>query len=415
MEGNRWNREKEGRLPLRAGIQQPSCILSPSSAAQKMRRKTPGQLIRYSDEVVSSWQAFTLVSGTVFTSRRLWSAVLFYWSLALAICLLILHFESEASRLQYSSFKALVDYLSTLIGFLLGMYVSNSLSRWWALRMHIMHLWGCVDDLCMLACSHILEEDEEVNPATGIAERGSAGDAGRGQHGRRIACEEGHLSCPTSKPGGRVGQAKSIQESQGDAPTDGAGRQELLVAIIEPAGSTGVSAAPAGAEPWSKWEANKAALQIRSPETGGGEKRLTKDSVLRLILRLGMVVVHLTFDAAQRENGNLLYLHTGGLLTAEELSLLQPAPSKAQIVYKSVAFPKDLYVHLMEAECSSFFTVGQSGPLASDTGSAAPSVGARSPPAASGPTSLRLPLSAKGLHVYRDTAATRAEPDLGGA
>ncbi|PFH34022.1 hypothetical protein BESB_071740 [Besnoitia besnoiti] len=333
---------------------------------ERKRRKGPRQIVRYSDEVISSWQVFTLLSGTVFTSRRLWSAVALYWVLALVICLLILHFESEASHLQYTSFKALVDYLSTLIGFLLGMYVSNSLSRWWSLRMHIDHLWGCVDDLCMLACSHVLEEDEQVDASTGVlrapalatsprsrqsdTESGQGEQWGSGAPETRSRCkledgssdparpqserDAGELDSPDAGPATANTKAVTSDEGRDDTP-------RTAHASRPPSGRTWtgrlVESEPqirlGGDSP--RQAADHSQIRPAALVLDEQEERLllTKANVLRLILRLGKVAMNLTFDAAERESGDLSYLQNAGLLNAEELRLLEPAPSKAQVVW----------------------------------------------------------------------------------
>ncbi|EPR60851.1 hypothetical protein TGGT1_310250 [Toxoplasma gondii GT1] len=308
------------------------------------RRKHPGQLVRYSDEVISSWQVFTLLSGTVFTSRRLWSAVLLYWILALMICLLILHLESEASHLQYTSFKALVDYLSTLIGFLLGMYVSNSLSRWWALRMHIDHLWGCVDDLCMLACSHVIGDEENVEISTGLllpSVPASLAIPGRQHSGspeelqaRAVECRD---SCETTgfekvgeaeAGGGRV-KVGDHEDRERQRSADSFSREQSRHT------ATGEDRAATTGGEEQKHQAKKQDPSLLALHLEEDEERqlLTKPNVLRLILRLGMVAMNLTFDAAERDNGDVTYLENSGLLDAQEIRLLQPAPSKAQVVW----------------------------------------------------------------------------------
>ncbi|CBZ55007.1 conserved hypothetical protein [Neospora caninum Liverpool] len=316
----------------------------------RRKRKAPGQLVRYSDEVISSWQVFTLLSGTVFTSRRLWSAVLLYWILALMICLLILHLESEASHLQYTSFKALVDYLSTLIGFLLGMYVSNSLSRWWSLRMHIDHLWGCVDDLCMLACSHVLDDNENVELSTGVLlppvpsvsplsdrwPRQPSDECGEEPEARTCGKSDRRAPEPSAPERWRgeedAGRGRKKAEENGEERnTGGAGldggqsRQAMTRGNGEERGRLEKERKQESAD-----ERRVLTLHLEEDE----ERRLlTKSNVLRLILRLGMVTMNLTFDAAERENGDLTYLQNAGLLDEQEIRLLQPAPSKAQVVW----------------------------------------------------------------------------------
>ena len=47
-----------------------------------------------------------------------------------------------------------LGFINSLLGFLLGLYVSSAVSRWWSMRMNCVGgLWGCVDDLMLWAAA----------------------------------------------------------------------------------------------------------------------------------------------------------------------------------------------------------------------------------------------------------------------
>lgn len=72
--------------------------------------------------------------GTIFTmDAAVWHAFAMYLGLA-AICFCLVFFVSDTDDFDSSNLESVSNYLNMFIPFILGLYVSLSLTRWWSLR-----------------------------------------------------------------------------------------------------------------------------------------------------------------------------------------------------------------------------------------------------------------------------------------
>lgn len=142
------------------------------------------------------------------------------------------------SSLQFEGLEALVDCVTTLVGFLLGLYLSTSLNRWWTLRQQLALLSGAVVELLTL-CSSCCQCSCCEGPRGG-----DSGEAGRG------AAAAAPWSVRTGEP--------------------------------------------------ARWDAKTVALRAPpSAESKCSPKATCREWAIARVHRLGLASYHLTFDDAQ--------------------------------------------------------------------------------------------------------------------
>ncbi|CEM15838.1 unnamed protein product [Vitrella brassicaformis CCMP3155] len=159
------------------------------------RRKA--QLIHYDERVFSTWRVFMYCTGTVFSSKTLWASCCVYWGLALTLCVSLAYWEPEAERISHESFQNIVNYFATIIGFLLGLYLSTALSRWWAARQCISELWCWIANLVVVASVHLPEDMKEAKAMLrryGLASFHLTFDAARGSEDLNELMDRGLLT-----------------------------------------------------------------------------------------------------------------------------------------------------------------------------------------------------------------------------
>jgi hypothetical protein len=105
---------------------------------------TEGKLIKYNVDRMMSWPALFQWTGTVVSHGSLWKTCAVYWviSISLAIFFYMCHVMHAPliTNIKIDSDKNLdhlatvTTYITALLGFMIGFFVSISLNRWWSLR-----------------------------------------------------------------------------------------------------------------------------------------------------------------------------------------------------------------------------------------------------------------------------------------
>jgi len=85
----------------------------------------------YNPQQMCSWQIFKAYHGTVLADHKIWRVAGGLLVLAAASCCLVFIFVPRPQDLKMSSFFSLVLYFKVFIAFMLGMYMSFCLKRWW--------------------------------------------------------------------------------------------------------------------------------------------------------------------------------------------------------------------------------------------------------------------------------------------
>jgi hypothetical protein len=119
----------------------------------------------YDPETLTGWRAIFTLSGTIFSVRSMWSIIgmeLFVMSF-IALCLF--RYVKDPHAYQTETMSIVVKTISVLIGFMLGLFLSSSLDRWWDTVKSVQQLFGVIKKLIMLASSLEIRDDQRATLA----------------------------------------------------------------------------------------------------------------------------------------------------------------------------------------------------------------------------------------------------------
>jgi predicted membrane chloride channel (bestrophin family) len=122
------------------------------------------KLLHYDVDRTTGWAALWHVSGSLLSDAHLWRTVAVYWVLC-TLWACAVHFSYLERfiivRDAAAQVGAATSYLTALLSFMLGLFVSAIITRWWECRMNCVEaLWGalCNIQLC-LTCRMPRAED----------------------------------------------------------------------------------------------------------------------------------------------------------------------------------------------------------------------------------------------------------------
>jgi hypothetical protein len=119
----------------------------------------------YDPETLTGWKAIFTLSGTIFSVRAMWQIIgleLFVMSF-IALCLF--RYVKDPHAYQTETMSIVVKTISVLIGFMLGLFLSSSLDRWWDTVKSVQLLFGVIKKLLMLASSLEIRDDQRATLA----------------------------------------------------------------------------------------------------------------------------------------------------------------------------------------------------------------------------------------------------------
>jgi len=119
----------------------------------------------YDPESLTGWRAIFTLSGTIFSVRAMWQIIgieLFVMSF-IALCLF--RYVKDPHAYQTETMSIVVKTISVLIGFMLGLFLSSSLDRWWDTVKSVQMLFGVIKKLIMLASSLEIRDDQRATLA----------------------------------------------------------------------------------------------------------------------------------------------------------------------------------------------------------------------------------------------------------
>jgi len=85
----------------------------------------------YNPNDLQGFRTFTYLAGTVFTDRRIWMVCFTLFIIAVMVGSLVVFLVKDAHKLDTGQFSDIVKYLKVFLAFMLGMFMNNSLARWW--------------------------------------------------------------------------------------------------------------------------------------------------------------------------------------------------------------------------------------------------------------------------------------------
>jgi hypothetical protein len=114
----------------------------------------------YDPEQLTGWRALFTLSGTIFSVRAMWQILGIQLSLMGLIALLLFRYIGDPHQYQTETMSVVVKTISVLIGFMLGLFLSSSLNRWWDTVKSVQLLFGVIKKLVMLASSLEIKDEQ---------------------------------------------------------------------------------------------------------------------------------------------------------------------------------------------------------------------------------------------------------------
>jgi hypothetical protein len=116
-------------------------------------------ITEYEPENLTKWEALTQWEGSIFTQKALWIVIILQVLTAFACAGAIYYFTHDPTGIKADSLTAVVKVMTVSIAFLLGMFMSACLSRWWDTVKSIESLFGSIKKLVMTAINLQLPEE----------------------------------------------------------------------------------------------------------------------------------------------------------------------------------------------------------------------------------------------------------------
>merc|ERR1719169_386402 len=85
----------------------------------------------YNPNELATFTTFRYRMGTVFMDRHIWMVVGSLGMVAIAVAACMIFLLHDPHMLNTEKFDMIVKYLKVFLAFMLGMFMNNSLTRWW--------------------------------------------------------------------------------------------------------------------------------------------------------------------------------------------------------------------------------------------------------------------------------------------
>jgi len=135
-------------------------------------RDADGKLLRYNAQETTGWGAIFQYSGTIVSSGELWRTCSVYWILCAFIALSIfisrvmktklttqLKIDSDKNMMHLTT---VTTYVTALLGFMIGFFVTQSLTRWWSVREKgIGHMWNQINNINLFLAVRLTHPDDQ--------------------------------------------------------------------------------------------------------------------------------------------------------------------------------------------------------------------------------------------------------------
>jgi hypothetical protein len=105
----------------------------------------------YDPESLTNWKALLHFEGSIFRQRAMWAIVFMQLATALGIGGAMYFFAKDPRQYSSDSMTQVIKTMTVSIAFLLGMFLSSCLGRWWDTVKSIESLFGSIKKLLMTA------------------------------------------------------------------------------------------------------------------------------------------------------------------------------------------------------------------------------------------------------------------------
>jgi predicted membrane chloride channel (bestrophin family) len=114
----------------------------------------------YDPMLVAGWEALFIYRGTIFAQKAMWTIVAMQLLLMFAIAIYVLVDVKDPHLYKTDTVSQVVKTVAAFIGFLLGLFLSSCLNRWWDTVKAIEALFGVSKKLVVYANSISMERTE---------------------------------------------------------------------------------------------------------------------------------------------------------------------------------------------------------------------------------------------------------------
>merc|ERR1719182_154874 len=113
----------------------------------------------YDPETLTNWGALINFKGSIFAQKAMWLIIILQLSTSWAIAGLLYYVARNPENFNLESMGSVVKTLTVSIAFLLGMFLSACLGRWWDTVKSIESLFGSSKKLLMTAINLQLPDE----------------------------------------------------------------------------------------------------------------------------------------------------------------------------------------------------------------------------------------------------------------
>jgi hypothetical protein len=133
------------------------------------RKKSEGLLdktvITYDPSNLTGLGAIFQISGTIFDVSQIWTNLFFIFMTMICMALVVFRYVRDPHQISTKTITVIVQTLSTLIGFGLGMFLKKSLNRWWTTVTQIQELFDVILKINLMGSSFMMTDDEQLKLA----------------------------------------------------------------------------------------------------------------------------------------------------------------------------------------------------------------------------------------------------------
>lgn len=119
---------------------------------KKGEPKEDGKVLRYNVHRVLGWDGMLHIRGTFLADPTVWRTCFVYWFVAAVLAVVFYQLTKRSTVYRVSdshmdAMRTIAAYSTTLLGFMLSLFVSNVIKRWWTMREKAVGgLWTAVTD-----------------------------------------------------------------------------------------------------------------------------------------------------------------------------------------------------------------------------------------------------------------------------
>jgi hypothetical protein len=133
------------------------------------RKKNEGLLdktvLSYDPSHLTSLGAMFQISGTVFDVSQIWTNLFFIFMTMICVALVVFRYVRNPHNISTRTITVIVQTLSTLIGFGLGMFLKKALNRWWITVTQIQELFDVIMKINLMGSSFMMTDEQQLTLA----------------------------------------------------------------------------------------------------------------------------------------------------------------------------------------------------------------------------------------------------------